>query len=142
GRFQARCRPLLRALSRPHRRRVLLDSGGTKGPGLHRQRAGGAFRRAAARAPEEAQPPVKGNPYQVGAMNKTPLYTTLLWVCCAAVPLVAADPAAPGPWRSLLQDDSAPDWRGWKEPGFPAGWHVAGGKTRLLPAAPVGRAVV
>jgi hypothetical protein len=59
-------------------------------------------------------------------MNKRYLYTTLLVACCAAA-FAAADPAAPGPWRSLLQDDSAPDWRGWKESGFPAGWHVAGG---------------
>src|SRR5881398_2836847 len=75
-------------------------------------------------------------------MDKTPLYTTLLWVCCAAVPLAGADAAGPRPWRSLLNDDSAPDWRGWKEPGFPAGWHVAGGKSWFLPAAPVGGAVV
>jgi hypothetical protein len=60
-------------------------------------------------------------------INKTLRYTTLLLACCAAAPLVAADPATPGPWRSLLNDDSAPDWRGWKEAGFPAGWHVAGG---------------
>jgi len=60
-------------------------------------------------------------------MDKTPLYATLLWVCCAAVPLAGADATTPGPWRSLLNDDSAPDWRGWKEPGFPAGWRVAGG---------------
>ena len=60
-------------------------------------------------------------------MNKTPLYTMLLLACGAAPPLVGADPGAPGPWRSLLKDDSAPDWRGWKEPGFPAGWRVAGG---------------
>jgi hypothetical protein len=60
-------------------------------------------------------------------MNKRHLFTTLLVACCAAVPLVAADLSAPGPWRSLLKDDGAPDWRGWKEPGFPTGWHVAGG---------------
>jgi hypothetical protein len=30
-------------------------------------------------------------------------------------------------WRPLLQDDSARDWRGWKTPGLPAGWHIAGG---------------
>jgi len=60
-------------------------------------------------------------------MNKTPLYTMLLLACGAAPPLVGADAGAPGPWRSLLKDDSAPDWRGWKEAGFPAGWHVAGG---------------
>jgi hypothetical protein len=60
-------------------------------------------------------------------MNKTPLYTTLLLACCAAAPLGGADAAAPEPWRALLSDDSAPDWRGWKEPGFPVGWHVADG---------------
>jgi Domain of Unknown Function (DUF1080) len=60
-------------------------------------------------------------------MNKTPLYITLLLACCAAAPLAGADAAAAEPWRALLNDDSAPDWRGWKEPGFPAGWHVAGG---------------
>src|SRR5207237_10740302 len=60
-------------------------------------------------------------------MNKTPLYTTLLLACCAAAPLGGADAAGPRPWHSLLENDSAPDWRGWKEPGFPAGWRVAGG---------------
>ena len=62
-------------------------------------------------------------------MNKTPLYVTTLVLSCAAAPLAAAQAAnTPSvPWRSLLQENSAPDWRGWKEPGFPAGWHVAGG---------------
>ena len=35
--------------------------------------------------------------------------------------------AAPPPWRELLQDHGAPDWRGWKSPGVPAGWRVEGG---------------
>jgi len=62
-------------------------------------------------------------------MNKTRFYTVLLTLSVAAAALVAAHPAAdsPGPWRALLEADSAPDWRGWKEPGLPAGWHVAGG---------------
>lgn len=60
-------------------------------------------------------------------MIKTTLHTLLLVVGCATGPLLAADPAGPGPWRSLLKENSAPDWRGWKESGFPAGWHVAGG---------------
>jgi len=62
-------------------------------------------------------------------MNKTGCYAVLLTLSVAATALVAAHPAAgsPGPWRALLKADSAPDWRGWKEPGLPAGWHVAGG---------------
>src|SRR5260370_41009372 len=62
-------------------------------------------------------------------MKKTHLYVTTLVVSCGAALLAAAQAAnAPSaPWRSLLQEDSAPDWRGWKEPGLPAGWHVAGG---------------
>lgn len=60
-------------------------------------------------------------------MIKTTLHTLLLVVGCATGPLLAAHPAGPGPWRSLLKENSAPDWRGWKESGFPAGWHVAGG---------------
>ena len=35
--------------------------------------------------------------------------------------------AAAHPWRELLRDHSAPDWRGWKSPGLPAGWRVEGG---------------
>ena len=62
-------------------------------------------------------------------MNKTQLCTIMLVLSCGAAPFVAADPAsvASGPWRSLLEDASAPAWRGWKEPGLPAGWHIAGG---------------
>jgi hypothetical protein len=61
-------------------------------------------------------------------MNKTHLYAMLL-LPCAAVLFAAANPASvtSGPWRSLLEDHSAPAWRGWKEPGLPAGWHVADG---------------
>src|ERR1700726_4858781 len=68
------------------------------------------------------------NPKQVRTMNKTHLYAMLL-LPCAAVLFAAANPASvtSGPWRSLLEDHSAPAWRGWKEPGLPAGWHVAGG---------------
>ena len=35
--------------------------------------------------------------------------------------------AAPDHWHALLQDHAAADWRGWKEPGLPAGWRVEGG---------------
>lgn len=44
---------------------------------------------------------------------------------CAATVAAAADARAP--WRSLLEDQSANAWRGWKEAGLPAGWHVADG---------------
>src|SRR5438477_4518368 len=62
-------------------------------------------------------------------MNKIHLYAAMLLLSCGAALLAAAQPASTpsASWRSLLQDDSAPDWRGWKEPGLPAGWHVAGG---------------
>lgn len=61
-------------------------------------------------------------------MKQTPLYLALAILGCAAGSFVAADQgSAPGPWRSLLEDHSAPAWRGWKEPGLPAGWHVEGG---------------
>src|SRR5438552_10743153 len=45
-----------------------------------------------------------------------------------ATPATAATPthAAAHPWQSLLQD-GAPAWRGWNTPGFPTGWHLAGG---------------
>jgi len=61
-------------------------------------------------------------------MSHTPFYIALALVSCAIAPLVAADQgSAPGPWHSLLEDHSAPAWRGWKEPGLPAGWRVEGG---------------
>ena len=60
-------------------------------------------------------------------MNRT-VFITLAFLSCATAPLVGADQSsAPGPWRSLLEDHSAPAWRGWKESGLPAGWHVEGG---------------
>jgi len=61
-------------------------------------------------------------------MSHTPFYIALALATCAIAPLVAADQAsAPGPWRSLLEDHSAPAWRGWNEQGLPAGWRVEGG---------------
>jgi hypothetical protein len=70
-------------------------------------------------------------------MNKTLRYVTLWLLTCAAAALAGTDragagaaagaAAGAGPWRLLLRADSAPDWRGWKEPGLPAGWHVVGG---------------
>lgn len=59
---------------------------------------------------------------------KRTVFIALAFLGCATAPLVGADQtSAPGPWRSLLEDHSAPAWRGWKEPGLPAGWHVEGG---------------
>lgn len=61
-------------------------------------------------------------------MNKTLPVVALLALLFAAVAGLAADRgAAAGGWRLLLKDSSAPGWRGWKEPGLPAGWHVDGG---------------
>jgi 3-keto-disaccharide hydrolase len=52
----------------------------------------------------------------------------LMLICgCTCGGSRAAGPAAPGPWQSLLEESSASAWRGWKEPGLPAGWHVSGG---------------
>ena len=61
-------------------------------------------------------------------MNTTTHLYAMLILSCATT-LTAAAPAAqdPGPWRALLQKDSAPAWRGWKTPGLPAGWRVVGG---------------
>ncbi len=54
--------------------------------------------------------------------------TTLTLLGCAWASLVGADQgSAPGPWRALLEEHSAHAWRGWKEPGLPAGWRVEGG---------------
>ncbi|HYM27737.1 MAG TPA: DUF1080 domain-containing protein [Steroidobacteraceae bacterium] len=61
-------------------------------------------------------------------MNRALRYATLLLLACGAARLYAADPGgAPGPWHSLLEEHAAPAWRGWKESGLPAGWHVDGG---------------
>jgi hypothetical protein len=60
-------------------------------------------------------------------MTPTTLCAALLALSLAASSGSAADPAAAGAWRPLLKASSAPDWRGWKEPGLPAGWHVDGG---------------
>jgi hypothetical protein len=61
-------------------------------------------------------------------MNKSAVSAILLLVSCGAGGIAVADPATAGagPWVSLLQESSAPDWRGWKEPGLPAGWQVSG----------------
>jgi hypothetical protein len=61
-------------------------------------------------------------------MKNTGLCAALLALSlAAAASLGAQQPPSAGDWRPLLKDHSAPDWRGWKEPGLPAGWHVDGG---------------
>ena len=60
-------------------------------------------------------------------MNKALLNVLVAALGCTAIPCVAAGAAAPGPWRALLEDHSASAWRGWREPGLPGGWQVAGG---------------
>jgi hypothetical protein len=62
---------------------------------------------------------------------KTQLCAVTLALSLAATASLGADRAAtPGKWRPLLEDHGAPEWRGWKEPGLPAGWHVEGGVLR------------
>jgi len=51
----------------------------------------------------------------------------LALLCAASVGSAADQSSAAGAWRPLLGTAGAPDWRGWKEPGLPAGWHVDGG---------------
>ena len=60
---------------------------------------------------------------------KNALYTFLLRLSFAAPLFVAADAVGTpsGAWHPLLHSNSAPDWRGWKEPGLPAGWRVVDG---------------
>jgi hypothetical protein len=61
-------------------------------------------------------------------MNKTQLSAALLALAFTAAGGFAAQRnTASLTWRPLLRDHAAPDWRGWKEPGLPAGWHVDGG---------------
>lgn len=59
----------------------------------------------------------------------------MIWMCASVVALscgAALTPAADAPsrasgWHALLEDHGAAAWRGWKEPGLPAGWQVAAG---------------
>jgi len=61
-------------------------------------------------------------------MIKTSFGAAALSLVLAASAGSAADQGAGSKgWRALLQDHSAPDWRGWKAPGLPAGWQVDGG---------------
>ena len=60
-------------------------------------------------------------------MNKALVTLLLALLGGTAPPGVAAAAPGAGPWRPLLEEHSASAWRGWKEPGLPAGWQVAGG---------------
>jgi hypothetical protein len=62
-------------------------------------------------------------------MNRTSMYAAALMLGCGMLQTFAALPAGADSmhWRSLLEDHSAPAWRGWKSPGLPMGWHIAGG---------------
>jgi hypothetical protein len=61
-------------------------------------------------------------------MRKRALGFALLALSLAAAAGLGAEqgPSAGG-WRALLEDHGASAWRGWKEPGLPAGWHVDAG---------------
>jgi hypothetical protein len=62
-------------------------------------------------------------------VHRTRRYKVILASVCSAALWAAAAPitaASPG-WRPLLEDHSASAWRGWKTPGLPEGWQVAGG---------------
>jgi hypothetical protein len=61
-------------------------------------------------------------------MRKTVLGCALLALSLGAAAGFGAEQvrSADG-WRALLEDHGAPAWRGWKESGLPAGWHVDGG---------------
>jgi hypothetical protein len=62
-------------------------------------------------------------------MNKISVCAATLMLSCGMLLSSAATPAGADSmhWRPLLEDNGAPAWRGWKTPGLPAGWHVAGG---------------
>ncbi len=60
-------------------------------------------------------------------MKRTVLITLAVLGCVSASVVGADQSSAPGTWRSLLEDHGASAWRGWKEPGLPAGWRVEGG---------------
>jgi hypothetical protein len=60
-------------------------------------------------------------------MNEIKVCGALLALVFCVAAMAADAPAQPGAWHALLEDHSAPDWRGWKEPGLAAGWRVAGG---------------
>jgi hypothetical protein len=60
-------------------------------------------------------------------MNEVKVCAALLALVFAFAAMAADAPPQPAAWHALLEGHGAADWRGWKEPGLPAGWHVAGG---------------
>jgi len=61
-------------------------------------------------------------------MKYAELGAALLALSLAAAASFGAEQArSAGGWRALLEEHGAPAWRGWKDPGLPAGWHVDGG---------------
>jgi hypothetical protein len=60
-------------------------------------------------------------------MNKISFHATLLAALGTIVCAMASAADTPGPWQSLLEEHGASAWRGWKESGLPAGWHVERG---------------
>ena len=59
-------------------------------------------------------------------MTRTQLCTALLSLCLT-VSAGAGPVASPDHWHALLLDHAAPAWRGWKDPGLPAGWRIEAG---------------
>jgi hypothetical protein len=59
-------------------------------------------------------------------MNKVHCYVAMFGLACGMMS-TAATSAEASSWRPLLQDHGAPDWRGWKAPALPDGWHLEGG---------------
>lgn len=61
-------------------------------------------------------------------MVKNPLRRADGLLIAALALFAAVSPiAAAASWQSMLHAHDAPDWRGWKAAGLPAGWQVAGG---------------
>jgi hypothetical protein len=60
-------------------------------------------------------------------MNQIKRYAAIVGLVCGAwlPPTLSAQSDAP--WHALLEEGSAPGWRGWKTAGLPAGWHVVAG---------------
>lgn len=60
-------------------------------------------------------------------MNDFKRYVALVGIICAIWLPAATVSAGASDWHPLINESMASDWRGWRSPGFPAGWHVEGG---------------